>query len=118
MALATNAMKTALLNAYAAQGTWISLHTADPGSTGASEVSGGTPPAYARQQTTWGGTPASGSMTGSKVSINVPATTVVAAGVYSAQTSGTYLDKLSIPPSTTVSANATIDVTPPTITIT
>ncbi len=51
-------------------------------------------------------------MTGSKVSINVPATTVVAAGVYSAQTSGTYLDKLSIPPSTTVSANATIDVTP------
>ncbi|WVX88685.1 hypothetical protein SEA_BIRDSONG_31 [Gordonia phage Birdsong] len=48
MALATNAMKTALLNAYAAQGTWISLHTADPGSTGASEVSGGTP-AYARQ---------------------------------------------------------------------
>ncbi|SDT84354.1 hypothetical protein [Gordonia westfalica] len=55
-------------------------------------------------------------MTGSKVSINVPATTVVAAGVYSAQTSGTYLDKLSIP-STTVSANATIDVTP-TITIT
>ncbi len=44
MALATNAMKTALLNAYAAQGTWISLHTADPGSTGASEVSGGTPP--------------------------------------------------------------------------
>ncbi|SDU78398.1 hypothetical protein [Gordonia westfalica] len=43
MALATNAMKTALLNAYAAQGTWISLHTADPGSTGASEVSGGTP---------------------------------------------------------------------------
>lgn len=114
MALATNAMKTALLNAYAAQGTWISLHTADPGSTGASEVSGGTP-AYARQQTTWG-TPSAGSMTGSKVSINVPATTVVAAGVYSAQTSGTYLDKLSIP-STTVSANATIDVTP-TITIT
>ncbi|QMU23315.1 hypothetical protein H3V45_14845 [Gordonia rubripertincta] len=107
-------MKTALLNAYAAQGTWISLHTADPGSTGASEVSGGTP-AYARQQTTWG-TPSAGSMTGSKVSINVPATTVVGAGVYSAGTGGTYLDKLSIP-STTVSANATIDVTP-TITIT
>lgn len=114
MALATDAIKTALLNAYAAQGTWLSLHTADPGSTGASEVSGGTP-AYARKQTTWG-TPASGSMVGSKVSINVPATTVVAVGVWSAATGSTYLDKLTIP-STTVSANATIDVTP-TITIT
>lgn len=114
MALATDQIKTALLNAYAAQGTWLSLHTADPGSTGASEVSGGTP-AYARKQTTWG-TPASGSMVGSKVSINVPATTVVAAGVWSASTTGTYLDKLTIA-STTVSANATIDVTP-TITIT
>ena len=114
MALATDSMKAVMLNAYKNEASWISLHTADPGSTGASEVTGGTP-TYARQQTTWG-TPASGVMTGSKVSINVPATTVVAAGVYSAQTSGTYLDKLAIP-STTVSANATIDVTP-TITIT
>ena len=114
MALATNYIKGKLLEAYAAQGTWLSLHTADPGSTGASEVTGGSP-SYARKQTTWG-TPASGSMTGSKVSIDVPATTVVAVGVWSASTAGTYLDKLTIP-STTVSANATIDVTP-TITIT
>ncbi|QFP97000.1 hypothetical protein SEA_THIMANN_29 [Gordonia phage Thimann] len=114
MALATDAMKTVMLNAYKAEATWLSLHTADPGSTGASEVSGGTP-AYARKQTTWG-TPASGSMIGSKVSIDVPATTVVAVGVWTASTAGSYRDKLAIP-STTVSANATIDVTP-TITIT
>lgn len=114
MALATDAMKTVMLNAYKAEATWLSLHTADPGSTGASEVSGGTP-AYARKQTTWG-TPASGSMTGSKVSIDVPATTVVAVGVWTASSAGNYRDKLTIP-STTVSANATIDVTP-TITIT
>ncbi|QSL99780.1 hypothetical protein SEA_ODAY_36 [Gordonia phage ODay] len=115
MALATDSMKTAMLNAYKNEASWISLHTADPGSTGASEVTGGTP-TYARQQTTWG-TPASGVMTGTKVSINVPATTVVAAGVHTAASGGsTYRDKLTIP-STTVSANATIDVTP-TITIT
>lgn len=109
MALATNAIKTALLDAYAAQGRWISLHTADPGSTGAGEVSGGTP-AYGRKQTTWGA-PANGEMVGSKVSIPVPATTVVGAGLFTAETGGTYLDKFSVP-STTVSANADIDVTP------
>lgn len=112
MALATDAIKTALLNTYASNVAKLSLHTADPGSTGASEASGGTPN-YARVAVTWN-TPASGSMTGQKASINVPAGTYVAVGCFN--TGGTYLDKLTIP-STTVSANATIDVTP-TITIT
>lgn len=47
----------------------ISLHTGDPGTTGAAEVTGGS---YARQTTTWG-TPAGAQVTGSQVTLNVPA---------------------------------------------
>lgn len=109
MALVVDAMKTALLNAYKAQGAYLSLHTADPGSTGASEQTGGTP-TYARKQTTWG-TPSGGTLTGSQVSIDVPASTSTHAGLWTAATAGTYLDRLAIT-SVTVSANATILVTP------
>ena len=113
MALATDTMKTALLNAYKAQGSYLSLHTGSPGSTGANESTGGSP-AYSRQQTTWG-TPSSGTLTGSQVNIPVPASTITAAGVWTAATGGTFLDALTVT-STTVSGNATIQVTP-TITI-
>jgi hypothetical protein len=51
----------------------ISAHTADPGSTGASEVAGGT---YARQTTVWGGA-AAGERVGSQVAIPIPAATTV-----------------------------------------
>ncbi|WP_168697819.1 hypothetical protein [Escherichia coli] len=50
------------------------------------------------------------------MSIPVPASTVTAAGVWTAATGGTFLDSLTVT-STTVSGNATIQVTP-TITIT
>lgn len=54
----------------------ISLHTADPGVTGTSEVSGG---AYARVATTWGtvGVPTQDSVTGSTVILNVPTGTTI-----------------------------------------
>ncbi len=39
---------------------WVSLHTADPGNTGANEVSTGTIPAYARQDPANGGAIATG----------------------------------------------------------
>ena len=78
----------ALVSGLIAAGTRISLHTADPGTTGASEVTGGT---YARVATTWG-SPASGSAAGSEVSLNVPAgTTVTHWGLWSAATGGTFL---------------------------
>lgn len=52
MPIATAAMKEALALEYAAKALHASLHTADPGATGASEVSGGVP-AYARKPITW-----------------------------------------------------------------
>jgi hypothetical protein len=72
-------------------GTWISLHTGNPGDTGANEVSGGSP-AYARKQTTWGSA-VSGLITGSEVVFDVPpGTTVTHVGINSASTSGTFRD--------------------------
>lgn len=67
--------------------TWISLHSASPGTTGANEIAGGT---YGRVATTWGSASGS-SRPGSQVTLNVPAsTTITHFGVWSAQTSGTY----------------------------
>lgn len=64
-------------------GASVSLHTADPGTTGASEVSGGT---YVRVATTWGSATAS-SKVGSQVTINVPAsTTITHFGIWSGAT--------------------------------
>lgn len=58
----------------------ISAHTADPGLTGASEVTGGT---YARQTTSYGAA-SGGARTGSQVTIPIPAgTTVTHVGCWS-----------------------------------
>lgn len=77
----------ALVGGLTAAATRISLHTADPGTTGASEVTGGT---YARVATTWGAA-SNGSSVGSQVTLNVPAgVTVTHWGLWSAATGGTF----------------------------
>ena len=83
---------------------YVSLHTADPGTTGASEVSGGT---YARVAATWN-TPSSGSVTNSgALSINLPASTTAAYfGVWSALTTGTYYIGGALSPSVTTGSSA------------
>jgi hypothetical protein len=109
MAIAVTTTKNTLATSYAGAGTWISLHTADPGTTGTSEATGGSP-AYARKQTTWG-TAASSAVVGSQVSIDVPAGTYTYAGLWSAATAGTFIDKVLIT-STTLGAQGIIQVTP------
>jgi hypothetical protein len=105
----TNTSKDAALTAIGTQGSWISLHSADPGTTGASEISGGS---YARVQTTWG-TAAASSMAGSAVTINVPASTTVAYwGVWSAATGGTYEEGGTLPASETYAGAGTYTLTP------
>jgi hypothetical protein len=68
--------------------SFISLHTGDPGTTGANEVSGG---AYVRVAVSWR-TATGGVRTNSNtLSINLPpSTTVTHFGVWSASTAGTY----------------------------
>lgn len=67
---------------------YLSVHSADPGTTGASEISGGT---YARQSETWG-TPGSGSVANTNsISVPIPASTTAAyVGHWTAATAGTY----------------------------
>ena len=84
--------------------SYVSLHTGDPSSTGANEVTGGT---YARVAVTWN-SPSSGTVTQSNaLSINLPASTTVSYfGVWSASTSGTYYIGGALSPSITTGSSA------------
>ena len=96
--------------AQRALGGWISLHDASPGTTGANEATGGSP-AYEREQTTWTDGGDDGVITGSQVTIDVPADTYTHFGVWTLQTGGVYIDGGTIT-STTLSAQGQIKVTP------
>jgi hypothetical protein len=110
MAFTTAVRESAALN-VTGQGNWVSLHTADPGTTGASEATGGSP-AYARKQTTWSGGASDGSVTGSQVEFDAPAGTYPWAGVWTAQTGGTFLGGLQLSSSAVLAAQGLVRVTP------
>ena len=87
------ANRSAKAKEYAAIGftdavTAISLHTADPGTTGASEVAGGT---YARQTPTWTAGASDGAVVTDQMTFDVPAdTTITHAGMW--DNAGAWLD--------------------------
>lgn len=88
---------------------WLSLHTADPSGTGASEVSGG---AYARVQITFS-SPSAGvmSMNGT-ASINVPAgADVTYVGLWDSPTGGNFLVGGLLSPSVNFSAAGVLNLT-------
>lgn len=90
MAQMTNAFREAVALAATAQGAFVALHNGDPGTTGASEVSGGSP-AYTRKQTTWTGGASDGSVVGTEVSFDVPAGTYTHISCWTTGTGGTFL---------------------------
>lgn len=94
MPIATSAMKNLLSDAYKAAATHGSLHTADPGTTGTSEVTGGSP-AYARKALTWGAS-SNGVTTSSAVFDVGSGITPSWAGVWGALSAGTFYDKADI----------------------
>ncbi|OZC55947.1 hypothetical protein CH276_27975 [Rhodococcus sp. 06-470-2] len=108
MAIAVPQTKEQMAIYYGSLGAFISLHTSDPGTTGANEASGGS---YARKQTTWTGGAVDGSIAGSAVTIPVAAGTYAWAGIWSAATGGTFVDKIAIA-STQLGAPGEIVVTP------
>lgn len=110
--VAVDATKQTLADAYKSLNggstVYVSLHTADPGTTGTSEVTGGS---YARVLGTWtSGT--TGTLSMATLTFNVPAGTFTHAGLWSASTSGTFRDKAALTPSVTVGGATTIQVTP------
>lgn len=102
MVVGTTAMRNILAGAYGSAATYAALYTTATGSTpptqtAGTEVSGGSP-AYARKALAGGSwtTGSSGAITVT-VTFDVPAgTTVVAAGVHSALTAGTFYDGGSV----------------------
>ena len=93
MAIATAQQRENLAVAYGAAAPYASLHSAAPGTTGASELStSGGSPAYARKALSWAPGTVDGTVTATAV-FDVPAgVTVAGAGLYTATTGGTYLD--------------------------
>ena len=84
----TVAERDAIADAENDRLVYISLHTADPSTTGASESTGGSP-AYARKLAVWGAS-ASGTSTAAELTFDLPASTVTHFGTWSALTAGTF----------------------------
>lgn len=108
--LSTNAREQSAL-AVTGLGTYISLHTADPGTTGANEATGGSP-AYARKATTWTGGTVDGTVTGSQVTIDVPAGTYTHFSVWTAATAGTFVGSGALSANAVLSGQGQVLVTP------
>lgn len=116
MALNTSG-KNAAANGVASNVTYVSLHTADPGVSGSSEVTGGSP-AYARLGVTWG-TASSGvaAMTGT-ITFNVPAsTTITHVGLWNQAVGGTFYGSAQLSASETYGGQGTYNLTALTITV-
>lgn len=107
----SNAAKEAAALAVTALGNFISLHTADPGTTGTSEATGGSP-AYARKSTTWTGGASDGSVPGSQVTFDAPAGTYNYMGIWSASTGGTFVAGFALSSPVTLGAQGQVLVTP------
>lgn len=107
----TNASKETAALAVTATGAYISLHTADPGTTGTSEATGGSP-AYARKLTTWTGGASDGSVPGSQVTFDAPAGTYTHIGIWSASTAGTFVAGFALSSSAILSGQGQVLVTP------
>lgn len=97
----------AMLTTYKGLAVYASLHTADPGTTGASEAVGGS---YARQAVSWPGSVSGSPMSGGTVTFPVPAGTYTHVGFWSASTGGTYVDGYALNASVTFAAAGSLPV--------
>src|SRR5688572_11998217 len=111
MGTLTNASRETAALAVTATGAYISLHTADPSTTGASEATGGSP-AYARKLTTWTGGSSDGAVPGSEVTFDAAAGTYTHFGIWSTVTTGTFIGGGSLNASATLGAQGQVKVTP------
>lgn len=111
MAGLNNSGKNALLDGgLKATFLYVSLHTSDPGTTGTSEVSGGSP-AYARKSVSWG-TVSSGSLSSNaNVVFDVPAsTTINHLGYWSAASGGTFYGSRALDTAQTFATQGTYTI--------
>lgn len=92
----SNDGKNSLLDGFAADAIYASLHTADPSTTGANEVTGGSP-AYSRESVSWAAAASGALTTNAQIVFDVPAsTTITHVGFWSAATNGTFYGHVTI----------------------
>lgn len=105
-------IKNALANKVAADATWIGVATAaqSAGSTVTSEATGGSP-AYARKQTTWGAA-SGGVVTGTQITLDLPAGTYTHVLLCTASTGNTLYEWYALPSSVVLSVQGTLAITP------
>lgn len=90
----TDGAKNRMLDSTAGSPAWppshLSLHSGDPGTTGANELTGGSP-AYARKAVSWDAAAGGSRAISAGVQFDVPASTTVRyIGMWSASTAGTF----------------------------
>lgn len=117
----TDVEKNYLADQEAARIAALSLHTADPGTTGASEATGGSP-AYARKTVTFNAAGAAGPLGAtlqpatvgkawsSEVTFDLAAGTYTHMGAWSATTAGTYRGGNALSASQTLTAQGQVKV--------
>jgi len=109
MAFSTATARNAAVNGVTAIAGYASLHTGDPGSTGASEATGGS---YTRVAVTWPAA-SSGSATGTCPAHSVPAgTTVTHGGLWTAVSGGSFVTGAALSASETFAGAGTYQLAP------
>jgi hypothetical protein len=114
----TNTELDASLDALASRWVYASIHTANPSTTGANEVTGGSP-AYARQLVDWD--PATGQILAmdAPLEFNMPAgSTAAYVGIWSAVTAGTFRGSDQLSSSESFTGQGTYELTALTVTAT
>lgn len=102
--------KNLMLNGFAASAVYASLHTADPGNNGASEVTGGSP-AYSRELISWAAASAGALTTNAQIVFDVPgSTTVTHLGYWSAAAGGTFYGSRALSASETFTNQGTYTI--------
>ena len=102
----TTAVKDDVVDVITGQGSWISLHTGDPATTGANEA------AVDREQTTWGASSGGVAIGSQTTHADAPAVHYTHYGVWTAATSGTFCWGFALDPGTTLDSIGTVYVTP------
>ena len=86
----------AAVDGIATEAAYVSLHSADPGTTGTSELTGGSP-AYARKAATWAAASAGERALSADLTFDVAAgSTVAYFGLWDAATAGNFLGGFAV----------------------
>lgn len=93
--------------AFSVTTVYVSLHTGDPGLTGANEASGGAGP-YARQSSSWAAAAARSVSNDAAINyVGMPASTITHVGLWDAVSGGNFLAGGALTTSRTLAAGAT-----------